>query len=33
MNGIDVSDPTQNFTDEEGRKLAYNGGRLIVAQA
>jgi hypothetical protein len=33
INGIDVSDPTQNFTDEEWRKLAYNGGRLYVAQA
>jgi hypothetical protein len=31
--GVDVSDPTQNFTDEEWRKLAYNGGRLYVAQA
>jgi hypothetical protein len=25
--------PTQNFTDEEWRKLAYNGGWLYVAQA
>jgi uncharacterized membrane protein YgcG len=33
INGIDVSDPTQNFADEEWRKLAYNGGRLYVAQA
>jgi hypothetical protein len=23
MNGVDVLDPTQNFTDEEWRKLAY----------
>jgi hypothetical protein len=33
INGIDVSDPTQNFMDEEWRKLAYNGGRLYVTQA
>jgi hypothetical protein len=33
INGVDVSDPTQNLTDEEWRKLAYNGGRLYVAQA
>ncbi len=33
INGIDVSDLTQNFTDEEWRKLAYNGGWLYVAQA
>ncbi len=33
INGIDVLDPTQNFTDEEWRKLAYNGRRLYVAQA
>jgi hypothetical protein len=33
INGIDVLDPTQNFTDEEFRKLAYNGGWLYVAQA
>jgi hypothetical protein len=33
INGADVSNPTQNFTDEEWRKLAYNGGRLYVAQA
>ncbi len=24
INGVDVSDPTRNFTDEEWRKLAYN---------
>jgi hypothetical protein len=29
INGVDVSDPTQNFTDEEWRKLAYNGGQLM----
>jgi hypothetical protein len=26
IDGIEVSDPTQNFTDEEWRKLVYNGG-------
>jgi hypothetical protein len=26
-------DLTQNFTDEEWRKLAYNGGWMYVAQA
>jgi hypothetical protein len=30
---LDVSDLTQNFTDEEWRKFAYNGGWLYVAQA
>jgi hypothetical protein len=33
VNGIDVSDPTQNFMDEEWRKLAYNGRQSYVAQA
>jgi hypothetical protein len=33
INGVDVSDSTQNFKDKEWRKLAYNGGRLYVAQA
>jgi hypothetical protein len=33
INGIDVLDPTQNFTGEEWRKLVYNGGWLYVAQA
>jgi hypothetical protein len=33
INGIDESDLTQNFMDEEWRKLAYNGGWLYVAQA
>jgi hypothetical protein len=33
INGIDVSDLTQNFMDEEWRKLVYNGGWLYVAQA
>jgi hypothetical protein len=32
INGVDVSDPTQNITDEEWRKLAYNAGWLYVAQ-
>jgi hypothetical protein len=33
INGVDVLDLTQNFTDEEWRKLAYNGGWMYVAQA
>jgi hypothetical protein len=33
INGVDVLDLTQNFMDEEWRKLAYNGGRMYVAQA
>ena len=33
INGIDVLDLTQNFMDEEWRKLVYNGGWLYVAQA
>jgi hypothetical protein len=33
INGVDVSDPTRNFMDEEWRKLVYNGGWLYVAQA
>jgi hypothetical protein len=33
INGIDVSDPTQNFMDEKWRKLAYNGGQLYMAKA
>jgi hypothetical protein len=28
FNGLDVSDLTQNFTDEERRILVYNGGQL-----
>ncbi len=31
--GVDVSDLTQNFMDEEWRKLVYNGRWLYVAQA
>jgi hypothetical protein len=33
INGIDVSDPTQNFMDEEWRKLLFNGRWSYVAQA
>jgi hypothetical protein len=33
INGVDVLDLTQNFIDEECRKLAYNGGWVYVAQA
>jgi hypothetical protein len=31
--GVDVLDLTQNFMDEEWRKLVYNGRWLYVAQA
>jgi hypothetical protein len=31
INGVDVSNLTQNFTDKEWRKLAYNGRQSYVA--
>jgi uncharacterized membrane protein YgcG len=33
INGVDVLDLTQNFIDEEWRKLVYNGGWVYVAPA
>ena len=33
INGIDVSDPTRNFTTYEWNRLGWNGGREYVAQA
>ena len=33
INGIDVSDPTRSFTNDEWSKLARNGGQAFVMQA
>jgi len=33
INGVDVSDPTRGFTEEEWGRLAWNGGRQYVNQA
>ena len=33
INGVDVSDPTRSFTDDEWNALSFNGGRAYVAQA
>ena len=32
INGVDVSDPTRNFTANEWNSLGWNGGRAYVAQ-
>ena len=32
INGIDISNPTRNFTDQEWDALGPNGGRAIVQQ-
>ena len=33
INGVDVSDPTRAFTDDEWNRLAFNGGHQYVYQA
>ena len=33
INGVDVTDPTRAFTNDEWEALSYNGGRAYVAQA
>ncbi len=33
INGVDVSDPTRAFTDDEWNRLSYNGGQQYVYQA
>ena len=33
INGIDVSDPTRAFTNEEWEALRFNGGQAYVMQA
>jgi hypothetical protein len=33
INGVDVSDPTRSFTNEEWEQLAWNGGHQYVTQA
>jgi hypothetical protein len=33
INGVDVTNPTRSFTDQEWQSLQYNGGRAYVMQA